>query len=85
MDSQHVVGRVACGGESATPSTGLVHRAGVAGLRYELGHFAGNKPDLGTQVKEVCAGLEHIIISTRAGHTLQYRTTISVQASRLSH
>ena len=54
MDSQDVVGRVACGGESAASSTGLVHRTGVAGLRFELGHFTGNKPDLGIQVKEVC-------------------------------
>ena len=70
MDSQHVVGRVACGGEGATASTGLVHRTGVAGLRLELGHFTRNKPDLGTQVKEVCAALEHVSVNTKAGHTL---------------
>ena len=47
MDGQHIVGGVACGGEGATSSTGLVYGAGIGWLLFELAHFTRNKPDLG--------------------------------------
>ena len=67
MDGQHIVGGVACGGEGATSSTGLVYRAGIAGLLFELAHFTRNKPDLGMQVKEVWASLKMSLLAREHG------------------
>ena len=45
-DGQHVVGRVACGGQRASPGTRLVHWSDVGGAVFELVYAARLQPDL---------------------------------------
>ena len=45
-DGQHVVGRVACGGQCASPGARLVHWSEVGGAVFELVYAARLQPDL---------------------------------------